>query len=581
MSAQWSPDGGDELFAALPGEVLQISSAELMLIDPLSGQRHPMTPDVLDALEACQAFAPLSRHRDSIVEKLPQFKEQVAAVDQILLLLMQRGLLVPAAQLLSEYAQSGSSSLPVAPACVRLSAAQASGIDERDLQSMRDLADLCGGLRLLVASDVDAQRQTQWQRALTDAELQVEWWDAQRQTEYLQGLAEDDGDRDALLALAGPHGIGQAQARLSNLAMLLSAGRRLILLDTDQLAPLRAAPGVQPGLDLSPSAARAAWFDIQQAGVLPAGSLATALDWCGRSLGQLLRPGAPLGLSGGDFSGRSLAEMRRISADGHVDSLIFGTVGALDIDHNRWLYSLDGQSRERLWLPEPAYLERRRGRHLVHGISRARLLAGAPMAPSLLAVGPASGYFNPSADQPHAYFGAFAQLLDPNRRSLHMPWCLPRSDAAEPDRISNGIKAFVPSLNRMLSDWAVAEQRRCQAADPADRAQWWSTQLRDLANASAAHRQTRMAEFILRARAQLVAGLQHHLETAPAPPNPWREDVVAIVESNARAMLASEPEGLAGYDDGESAADRFAAELNQIAEWNPRWLRWLQRASES
>ena len=550
-------------------------------MDPLSGERHPMTPDVLDALELCQPFAPLRQHRDSIIDKLPQLKDQAAAVDQILLALMQRGLLVPAARVLQDFAASGRPSLPLAPACLRLSNARRTAFDERDLPMLRELIEITGGLRVLVADEVAERQRNTWQGALAEAGLQAEWWDSEKQQEFLGHLASDEDDGQALLALAGPNGAGQADARLTNLALLLSAGQRAVILDSDQLAPLRATPGVQPGFDLSPSAAREAWFETQQAGSLPGGSLNTAIDWCGRSLGQLLRPGAPLGLSAGDLARRSLAEIRRIPAEGQVDSLIFGTVGALDIEHNRWLYSLDPKSRDRLWLPEPAYLERRRGRHLIHGIRRARLLNGAPMAPSVFAVGSASGFFNPLADQPHAYFGAFAQLLDPNRRSLHMPWCLSRSDADEPDRISNGLSPFVPSLNRLLSDWAVAEQRRCQAEQPLDRAHWWSAQLTDLAAASAAHRRTRLSEFVARARAQLVSGMQHQLETAPAPPPPWRDDVIALVEGNARALLSKEVDGLAGYAGEADPEERFSAELRQIADWNPRWLAWLQRAAES
>ncbi len=578
MSAQWSPTSGDELFAALPGEVLQISTQELMLFDPLSDERHPMTPDVLDALEACQAFAPLSRHRDAIIEKLPQLKDQAAAVDQILLALMQRGLLVSAAEVLKSYAASARPTMAVAPACLRLGGGHPAIVDERDLQTLRELNDLCGGLRVLIGSAVSEEQQTRWQRALADASIDADWWDGERQSQFLSQLASDDADTDALFALAGPDGAGSADARLTNLALLLSSGRRMVILDSDQLAPLRASPQVSAGFDLSPSAARVAWFDTDKAATLPAGSFAAALDWCGRSLGQLLRPGGPLGLGSGDLSGRAVAEMRRIPGDGHVDSLIFGTVGALDIDHNRWLYSLDAQSRDRLWLPEPAYMERRKGRHLIHGISRARLLSGTPMAPSIMAVSEATGFYNPLSDQPHAYFGAFGQLLDPNRRSLHMPWCLPRSDSAEPDRITKGILPFVPSFNRMLSDWAVGDTRRCQAASAIDRANWWSAQLSDLAAADPAHRRTRLNEFVARAQAQLVSRLQYQLETAQIPPKPWRDDVVAIVESNARAILSGETTGLAGYEGDQAPEERFSDELNQVAAWNPRWLQWLQRA---
>ncbi len=562
------------LFAARPLQALPLSPTEVLLLDHRSGERHVLTPEVVDALEACAPFASLSAHRDRVLESMPELRERAAAITPVLQGLVSRGLLESATAALQRLDQ-GSGPLPgLAPVCLLLPYAATAPPSAEAIAQLLLLARLCGGLQILCK---DAEQARPWLDPVRSAGLAAECLDADEQGRWLATLATDSEDEAALFALAGPSDASDRRARQVNFAQLRASGHRLLVLDPDQLAAPRAMPALLPGLDLSAQVSRMVWFDLQLADELPEQAWASALDWCGRSTGQLLRDGGPFALAAGDVEGRSWAELTRLGEGSQVKALMFGSRGALDCPHNRWLYTLDPISRGRFW---QQYGRQREGNAVLHGMTRARLLPGTAFAPSILAVDAAAGFEGPLGDTPHLLRGALSQMLDPTTRSLHLPWCLQRLDDRPVDRTAAGQTAHWPSINRLLAEWALTEQGRCLASEPLDRAHWWAEQLEDLARAPAMARRERLSAYTAQAQAQLINALQYQLENADGELAGWRDDAVAIIEAQARAILADRGPLLAGYGEDEAPEERFERELRISADWTRRWPLWLRRAGE-
>lgn len=565
----------DALFAARPLLPLQLSPTEVLIVDHGTGERHILTPEVADALAVCAAFAPLEVQRQRVLDALPELRERAVAIMPVLQGLVERGLLQSATTSLARLASGGTTQAGLAPACLLLPPSVGSPPSSECGRWLAALASICGGLTL-VCDRIEQARP--WLDLLRALGVSAACVDASEQRRWLAELAKDERDLTALSALAGPSTGADWRARAVNFVSLRSMQRRVLLLDPDQAGPIWSLPEVRPGLDMSPVASREAWFDLTSAVEMPEQAWHSAIDWCGRPLGQLLAGAGPFALSAAEIEGQTLTDLQRFGEGGRAKAVIFGSRGALDCPHNRWIYTLDAASRDRLCQLD--YGRRRLGNSLLHGMNRARLLAGTAFAPSMIAVDSGSGFESPLGDTPHLLRGALTQLLDPSACSLHLPWFLGRVDSAAMDRVTAGRAPHWPGINRLLAEWAQVEQSRCQAADSSDRAQWWAAKLQDLAAASPQARRERLRAYTTQAQARLIAALQYQLENAEHVPPAWRDDVVAIVEAQAKAVLAADEPTLAGYAPDEDASERLGRELTIMADWTRRWPTWLNRAIE-
>ncbi|MCB1633175.1 MAG: hypothetical protein KDI51_01225 [Xanthomonadales bacterium] len=564
-------NGLDQLFAARPLQALSMSPTEVLLIDLATSERHVLTPEVVGAYAACDTFDTFEAHRHALLERMPELRDRAQAVVPVLQNLATRGLMQSARQLLDS-ATRAHAPPDLAPLTLLLDPRDTRSPTALALSAAKRFAGTIGRVRLICEAADDAS--TAWHKGLSDQGLQVEICDASEREAWLASLAESAEDRGWLHLLAGPSLAADWHARQTNYGLLRAAGRRVALLDVDQLGLPLTTPGALNGLDPSAAAVREAWFDLDQTGTPDGGGWDTALSVCGMGLSDVLGQ-SEFALTSDAVQGLSRTRLAQMASPGQIKSVIFGSVGALDAPHNRWLYSIGKASRERLLASD--YNRARRGQGILHGIAAPRLLNGLSFAPNLVLVDESCGFDGPLAGSAHLWRGALSQLLDPAGRNLHLSRNLPRSDANGVDRVSAGRAAFRPDLNRLLADWIMAELPRCQAETAPDRADWWSTQMLDLSRAPKSLLQERLSAFVSQSQAQLIGALQYHLETAGRVLTEWQEDVVRIVESQGQALLATGLPALEGYD-AEPAA-RFSRDLQQMAALTQGWSRWLASAT--
>jgi len=122
-----------------------------------------------------------------------------------------------------------------------------------------------------------------------------------------------------------------------------------------------------------------------------------------------------------------------------------------------------------------------------------------------------------------------------------------------------------------------------KAADPGQRLAFFANVLRDLAGASANERVAHLREYLSFARADLIDRLQHQIEAATEAPIYWQADARAIVESNAKALLAKAPPRLADWAediDEAGCARALVDELNGMADALEHWPALWRHAQE-
>ncbi len=92
-----------------------------------------------------------------------------------------------------------------------------------------------------------------------------------------------------------------------------------------------------------------------------------------------------------------------------------------------------------------------------------------------------------------------------------------------------------------------------------------------------------MREYLSYVRADMIDRLQHQLEAAADAPVYWQADARAIVQANARAMLADAPPRLAEWADDLDAAGcarALSTELEGMADFCAQWPALWRHAAE-
>jgi hypothetical protein len=146
----------------------------------------------------------------------------------------------------------------------------------------------------------------------------------------------------------------------------------------------------------------------------------------------------------------------------------------------------------------------------------------------------------------------------------------------ESQRIRSGAtrSAFVPRINRFLRDYIQRQFGLYKAADPGQRLSLIAEVLRDLAGAKQAERISNLREYMGYIRADIIDRTQHQIEAATEAPVYWQADARAIVENNAKALLAKVPPRLEEWPediDDKGCAAALSNELNDMANALEHW----------
>jgi hypothetical protein len=244
----------DTLFASVTGMAAPLAGDECMFLAGQEGKAHPMTIDVLQAMDQCRNFRTRAAHVDAIVHRLPALEEHRDAIGKVLQFLINRHLMVSSDSMLEKISeQADEVNLPPLttafiftdsrPAALTRLAQSIVEHGENHASRMRYVVIDQSRSREMVASNAEALA------VLHDAGISVEHLDREWCRRLIDHLSQKTGHDAAWLeaALLGSGGNGDSL----NLALLLGAGERILLIE-DQFslqAMRRGASGT--GLDLT------------------------------------------------------------------------------------------------------------------------------------------------------------------------------------------------------------------------------------------------------------------------------------------------------------------------------------------
>jgi hypothetical protein len=586
------------LYASVPGRASALGNDEAVFLDPASGRTHVMTQQVLAAMDRCRQFKPMDAHVDAIVASQPGLAGQQVAVRRVLEGLATRGLLLTDQQLMTRFsAVAPETALPFAGAFIR--ACNRPAQLQRLLESLTQYETrFAAGRRYVVLDDSsDATARASQRRMLGDF-ARASGADAV--------LLDRDGWESLVDAAAAavPASAGAARALMSrrnavpgggagmNLAMLLSAGSRLALLDDDFAFPLHRHPNFHPGL-LFDQRGWAAHTFPEVAAALAAGTPSDAdpfdlhLALCGQRLGAITRGVPDCRLDGGPLHGLDLSRNRLLDPQRRVIATLNGHRGQSGADSLNWLFLLPpaaraSMSRDRatflatlddpaVWYGTAGFTVSARGNYTPFCVDNRSLM------PCTLATGRGED----------AMFAALSQVMYPDDVVIDTPFAIAHVQESVRDRKGSLARAERPGSMKCFADFALDVGPDLRAADPALRLAGLAARLRDLAGADDAGIQSYLAEYLAYRRSRMIEALQRSLASAGDVPEGWALEVKRLIEANARALADGGIARLGGWPDDVGAPDvamRFRADAVALADavegWPALWA-WGREHGES
>ena len=366
------------------------------------------------------------------------------------------------------------------------------------------------------------------------------------------------------------------------MAVLLSAGARMALLDDDLCLPLRRPDYARGGLNPNPNAQQSARF---MANMEQAQGAGTEVDADPFELHLAACVGArhlAATRSKGPICGLNLGRLELLSPAARIVSTRAASYGSSRSGSGLWLYQLERRKPRGFWSDRGGYRRSaKRSSSCREWRRRAVDVAGfTPLTLDNSALLPCS---NPVGRGEDSLVGALTRFCHPEGVSLVLPEAIGHVQEAQRRRSDRTLAAHVPHVNYFLRDFVQRQFGLFQADDPARRMGLLADVLRDLAGASQEKRLAHLREYLSYVRADIIDRTQHQIEAANEAPVYWQADAREIVQSNAKALLANAPPRLAEWPEDLDAAgctSALAEECNMLADACEHWPALWQHAAE-
>jgi hypothetical protein len=589
-------DPNAPLYASEDGVVASLSNSECIFQVKRSGDTHVMTFQVLQALDQSREFRSLDEHIARIMATVPGLASQREGVQRVLDSLVKRGLLVSD----QAFLQRVTAATPHEPEPLRAVFIRACDRPDRVEHLLSSLADYERRFRAnrhYVLIDDSASR---------DA--------ANRHRDLLREFARSTGckltyigaaERERLIETFA-RAVPQAKASLSwllagngdgkrfgggrawNVAMLLSAGARAILLDDDHRLPLRRLEDAREGLDPNPSAASVRRFHRNIDNALGAGEeieedpFELHLAAVGHSLGALasarryaIEPAALRGLT--------LSRLDHLHGDAPILATHHGSYGSSRTESGLWLYHLSPEDRAEFTRDRDSYLRNVEGGSIWYGYRQARATGAATFSPFALDNSVLLPCTNPFGRGEDALFSRVVELCHGGALMLELPVAIGHVQETQRKRSTQTLAVQTPRFNYFVTDFVRRQLPEFNAEDPAQRLHLLAAHLRDIGGANDRGCVRQLQEYLAYSRADLIERLQQQYDAAPDAPVYWQADVRSIIQENGKALIAKTPPRLGDWPEGideTACANLLRKETTELAAAYESWPALWSRARD-
>jgi hypothetical protein len=350
---------------------------------------------------------------------------------------------------------------------------------------------------------------------------------------------------------------------------------------------LRRPDYVREGLNPNPDAIAFARFPASMDDAFAAGEetavdpFALHLESCGQNLGAVIQAHYPLDRK--SLRGLNLGRLDTLNESARIVATQVGSYGSARTETGLWLYQLDAESREDFWRERASYQRNAEAQHLWHTVAQARVMPMANFTPFMIDNSQLQPCTNPVGRGEDGYAGALMRFCHPDTLTLDLPEAIGHVQESSRKRSDKTMAPYLPRFNHFMRDFVSRQFGLFHAADAGSRMELLSEVMRDLSRASEADRISRLREYLSYVHADIIDRIQHQVEGATEAPVYWQADARAIVQANARKLLAKSPPCLGDWPedlDEAGCARALSNELDMLADACEHWPALWQHAAE-
>ncbi|HEU4664813.1 MAG TPA: hypothetical protein VFS55_12370 [Dokdonella sp.] len=586
LPAQPRIDPAAPLYASEDGVVASLSNNECIFQVKRSGETHVMTFQVLQALDQAREFRTLDEHVARILATVPGLTSQRDDVVRVLDSLVKRRLLV-ADRAFLDRTEKASAREPAPLRAVFIRACDRPDQAAQLLASLADYERRHRANRHYVLVDDSSSRDAanrhrdllrEFARATGCKLTYIGAAERERLVEKLARAVPKAAPVLPALLVGGERG-HFGGGRGWNLALLLSAGARAILLDDDHRLPLRRLDDAREGLDPNPSGMVTTRFYRNIENALGAGEevegdpfelhLAAAGHPLGAVVGQ-----RRYAIDAAALRGLTLSRLDHLYGDAPILATHHGAYGSSRSESGQWLYQLSAEDRAEFARDRDSYLRNVEMASIWYGYRQARASGVANFTPFALDNSVLLPCTNPLGRGEDALFSRVTELCHSGALMLELPVAVGHVQETQRKRSPTTLAAHTPRFNYFVADFIRTRLPEFSAEEPAQRLELLAAHLRDVAGASEQGRVRQLQEYLAYARADLIERLQAQYDGAPDAPIYWQADVRSIIEANGRSLITPGVPRLGDWPeniDAAGCARRLRDETLELAGFYEAW----------
>jgi hypothetical protein len=511
-----------------------------LLHNTLNGKRCMAMPEVFASLVRCVEFQTIDQHTATIIEQNPGMKDQQAAISQVFQKMLETGIMVSAKatcdRLISKVDIAESEKEDNEPVAAIITWERPQAL-ERLLDSIVKNCDTKTIHRLYVIDDSRKAENINKNKILVEKyspelDTVVQYFGQDEQLLLIDGLVQKHpGLKHAIRFL-----VDQSKWRDQwtsglnrNLALLLSCGRRLVMLDDDTICDVYEPPEPRPHITFSDNPREADFFGSEQEWAhlhqpINPDPIKRHMQCLGLPLSEALNVLGQNHLKPAGLSNATALQVSELRPDSRVLMTECGSLGCPGSSNNTWLPDMAPRSLKRMLNSEQKTtnaLSRRKvwsGRNQPHFAPRPNMsqitgFDNRQMLPPYL----------PIMRSEDRLFGFMLDYIFPSAVTLDYPWAIPHLPLPEREWNDSHL-SFKPADNfpGFFFEKVLENKSSCLSESGADRLSHLSALFRDMAAAPdhsliSMYRQDRLHNSSAR-----LKQLDNLLKEAESTPVNWR-----------------------------------------------------------
>lgn len=474
-----------------------LPDGQVMVSGKISGKQSLLTVDLLHALKQCTTFLPITEHSAQLEQAIPGLAGQGQEIRRVFDQVRQTGLILTGQQIVDRFS-CATPSLGQSATLVAILTCDRPKAVARLLESMRDRK--FGEDYQIVLID-DSRHESNRLENLKVLEcyaeqggLRVRYFGAEQQTQLIRDLcAELPEHQPSIAFLLSPMPELATYGRSRNFALLLSVGKKLVMMDDDILYQPKQPPSNSRQIRFGPAPKQARFFSSTEGWDQweePKGALGhlqgmeTAL---GSTVAQIHQLAAGQGLSADSFRQARTGYLSDLEASSRVILCSVGSLGDGGTSGSNWILQLDADNRTDLMQSEALYHSATSSKCHWLGFDHYALSNEFSLLSQMLGLDHrrlTAPYF-PYFRNEDFLFGEILKALYPKDLCVNLPWAIPHLPLeARPwnkERLTSPPRY---GLSDFAGDFLFYARQNMFAAEPADRLRAVAAALHDLGQAS-------------------------------------------------------------------------------------------------